>query len=432
MSDRVIACGIDFGTTNSAVALALADGVRVVRVDTERRPSLPSVAHLHRDGERSAGEGAAARYYRTATDRTACAGCSLVEYGFSRCRHHRRDGGCADSRLVTGVKRDFGRVRGAATHSWAIDLTVGDLAAVILTALKGAADREAGRAVDRVVLGHPVVFPAARDAGGPVQQLALDQLREAATTAGFSEIAFFPEPIAAVLDEELDDGWVLSLDVGGGTYDVALLRVTAGHPEVVGLGGAVIGGEQIDEALFEARVGPALGFDSLPYWLANEMRSLAGARQLLMDPRLPGVLSGLGTAPARRAAAAILYGGFVFDFYKAMEAAKIRLSSHPAVDIRYHRPGIALDLTVRREELERIVAPELDAVVASTVAVLDEAGVRPAEVRRVLRTGGTSRMPAFVSRVAALCPTAAIEERDAFTGVARGLGVRARRLWLRD
>lgn len=169
---------------------------------------------------------------------------------------------------------------------------------------------------------------------------------------------------------------------------------------------------------------------SLPYWLANEMRSLAGARQLLMDPRLPGVLAGLGTPRARHAAAAILYGGFVFDFYKALEAAKIQLSSRPSVDVRYRRPGIALDLTIGRAELESIVAPELDVVVAATRAVLDEAGVPPAEIGRVLRTGGTSRMPAFVARIAALCPAAEIEERDAFTGVARGLGVRARQRWL--
>lgn len=428
MRDRLIGCGIDFGTSNSAVSLAYPERVEVVRMEEDRALSLPSVAFLHRDGERRAGSTAAARYFAVAAERTSCADCALVAYGFSDCRHYHRDGGCANGRLVTGLKRDLGRVTGTATHSWAIDFSLADLAAVIVATLKREAEERAGQALDRVVLGHPIVFPAALGGHAKAQELAHDQLRDAAQLAGFREVEFFPEPIAAVMDEELADGWVLSVDFGGGTYDVAVLRVEAGRPEVVALGGVPIGGEQVDEALFEARVAPALGLDRLPNWLSNEMRSLAGARQLLMDPRLPGVLVGIGTAAARTATA-ILYGGFVFEFYKALEAAKIALSDRAEVEVAFHRRGIHLDLSITRQALETIASPELDAVIDSTRAALAEAGVRPEQVDRVLRTGGSARMPAFQAQIGALCPAAIVEERDAFTGVARGLGIRARQRW---
>ena len=428
MVDRPIGCGIDFGTSNSAVSLAYRDRVDVVRVGDGLTASLPSVAFLHRDGGRRAGEEAAARYYRQATERTSCADCALVEYGFSRCRHYHRDGGCADSRLVTGMKRDLGRVQGFATHSWAIDFTVADLATVVVGTLKRLAEREANGRLDRVVVGHPVVFPAAQGGDERAQELAQLQLRRAAEQAGFDEIEFFPEPIAAVMDETLAEGWVLSVDFGGGTYDVALLRVESGRPEVVALGGTPVGGEQIDEALFETRVAPALGIDQLPSWIVNEMRSLAGARQLLMDPGLPGVLQGIGTKAAR-VASAILYGGAVFEFYRTLEGGKIALSSRPRVDVAFNRPGIDLELSVTRQELESIVSPELDAVVEATRTTLAGAGVEAAEIGRVLRTGGSSRMPAFIARMGCLFPQAVLEERDAFTGVARGLGVRVRQRW---
>jgi hypothetical chaperone protein len=428
MRERLIGCGIDFGTSNSAVAVAYEDRVEVVRVDVGATPSLPSVAFLHRDGERQAGAGAAARYFSVAAQRTSCGNCALAPYGISECRHYRRDGGCTDGRLVTGVKRDLGRVRGPATHSWAIDFMLSELAAVVVGTLKREAERRSGQPLERVVLGHPVVFPAAQDGIDGAQELALGQLREAAREAGFREIEFFPEPIAAVMDERLENGWLLSVDFGGGTYDIAVMRVVGGRPEVVGLGGVAVGGENIDEALFESKVGPALGIDSLPNWIANDMRSLAGARRLLMDPGVPGILNRIGGRPARTAAA-ILYGGFVFDFYKRLEAAKIALSERDGVHVSFHRRGIDLELDVTRAELETMASVELDTVIDSTRDALSAAGVAPDSVRRVLRTGGSSRMPAFGRRVAALCPSAQVEERDAFTGVARGLGVRAAQLW---
>jgi hypothetical chaperone protein len=425
--DRPVGCGIDFGTTNSALALAFADDVEVVGSGGRGVPALPSVAFLHREGEARAGEPAARRYFELAGARTSCGNCALAPYGISECRHYRPSGGCSDGRLVTGVKRDLGRMLGPATHSWARDFTLADLAAVIMTDLKREAEEVAGVPLERAVLGHPVVFPAAQDVEG-AQEHALDQLRAGADQAGFRDVDFFPEPIAAVLDEELDDGWLLSVDFGGGTYDVAVMRVEAGRPSVVGMGGVAVGGEQLDEALFEARVGPALGIDTLPAWLAADMRSLAGARQLLMDPFIPGALHRIGTPPARRAAT-ILYGGFVFEFYKALEAAKIALSSRDQTQVAFHRDGLDLELSLTRRQLESIVGVELDAVMDATVDALDRAGVDPAEVGRVLRTGGSARMPAFGRRLAALCPSAVVEERDAFTGVARGLAMRARERW---
>src|SRR5207302_942824 len=85
-------------------------------------------------------------------------------------------------------------------------------------------------------------------------------------------------------------------DFGGGTFDAAVLsggRVTA-------LRGTLVGGERLDQVIFETRVGPELGLDALPSWLFNEMRSLSGVGLLLADPGLPFLLERFG-GPAARA-----------------------------------------------------------------------------------------------------------------------------------
>ena len=113
-----------------------------------------------------------------------------------------------------------------------------------------------------------------------------------------------------------------AVDFGGGTFDAAVLsggRVTA-------LRGTPVGGERLDQVIFETRVGPELGLDALPSWLFNEMRSLSGVGLLLADPGLPFLLERFG-GPAARTARAIFFEGHAHDFYRSVEGAKIALSA---------------------------------------------------------------------------------------------------------
>jgi hypothetical chaperone protein len=277
-----------------------------------------------------------------------------------------------------------------------------------------------------VVLGHPVVFPGV-EREGRSQQVALDRLVEGARQAGFEEVELYPEPAAAVLGERLPEGNVLAVDFGGGTFDAAVIEVRSGVARTLALTGVDVGGERFDAALFEAVVGPALGLTSLPNWLYNEMGSRAGVRQLLSDPGVPKVLSRVG-GQAGTVARAILFEGHAWEFYKAVEEAKIRLSSEEATRLHFVREGLRLDVPLLRPHFEAVIREDLDEVERCLLRAVSEAGLEPSQVTAVLRTGGSSRLPSFQRRLDALFGDR-VSDRDAFTAVAKGLGARAAELW---
>jgi hypothetical chaperone protein len=418
----VAGCGIDFGTSNSAIALAWHDRVEVVRAEPSL-PVLPSIVYLHRKGERRAGREAIDRFFATGHVRTSCGSCELAPYGVSECLQFRRDGGCNDSRLISGVKHDLAKVGFTGTNSWCTDFSAPDLVAVVLARLRSAGEVAAGGPLRRAVLGHPVVF--AGEGLATDHKLALERLAEAARLAGFEEVAFLPEPEAALRTAGAGTSGKVTVaaDFGGGTFDVAVLDAAG---RIASLEGVAVGGERLDQVLFEQRVGPALGLDSLPSWLFNEMRSLSGVRLLLTDPGVPPLLERYG-GPAAGLARRILLEGNALGFYGAIEGAKIELSDSDSARVSY--PRLAVDVPVTRRYFESCIQPELEEVRAALLRALDKAGASPGDVAAVISTGGSSLIPVFERLLNETFPSALLERRHAFTSVVEGLGEEARRRW---
>lgn len=425
---KPVGCGIDYGSSNSAAALAYADRVEVVG-ETADDALVPSALYLHREGRRFAGSRASELFFRTGHQRTICARCSLARYGVSDCRQFRRAGGCNDSRLLWGVKRDLANLGFAGTNSWATDFPVTELIVVTLALLKQRAERAAGAELERVVIGHPVVFTgAAGDTSSKPNVTARARLVEAARLVGFAEVELCAEPEAAALAGDMQQGSRMMCDFGAGTYDVAVLGWRDGAPGVDALDGIDIGGTRFDEVLFETVVGPELGLMELPSWLLNEMKSLSGVMLLMADPDLRSLLERL-VGQASRVVAAILYRGQAYGFYKAIEAAKIELSTQDATDLVAGVPGVELRTRVSRAHFESSIKPELEDLAAVTRRALDVAGLRPQDVDVVAVTGGSSQVPAFQRMLGAICPSAELRREAAFTSVVRGLGARAQALW---
>lgn len=415
-----IGCGIDFGTSNSAIAVAWADRVEVVAAEVTA-PVLPSIVYLHREGDRGAGAEAAERFFATGHMRTSCGQCALAPYGISECLQFRRDGGCNDARLLSGLKHDLAKTGFTGTNSWCTDFSAADLVAVVMKRLRLVAERKTGERLKRAVLGHPVVF-AGEDHPGD-HTTGLDRLRAAAAQAGFDEVEFVTEPEAALASGATAGATTLAADFGGGTFDAAVLTKTG---EVAGLHGVAVGGERLDQVLFETRVGPELGLDVLPNWLFNEMRSLSGVRLLLTDPGLPFLLERFGGGAARLARE-ILFEGHALGFYRALEEAKIRLSTETHTRATYRR--LDVDVALSRAYFEVMIKPELEQVAAAMDSALAEAHVKPEAVELVVCTGGTSQVPAFQELLTGRFRGARVERRDAFTSVVEGLGQAARRRW---
>jgi hypothetical chaperone protein len=149
-------------------------------------------------------------------------------------------------------------------------------------------------------------------------------------------------------------------------------------------------------------------------------------RLLMADPGIPAILARIGGREAELVHA-LLFEGHAYDFYKAIEAAKIELSNAEVAELRY--PALELHVTVRRATFESMIRPELDLVRKSIDDALVQAGIQAKEVDRVLLTGGSAYIPAFRADLAQTFGEERLEQRDAFTAVVHGLGVRAQQLW---
>ncbi|HEV2036116.1 MAG TPA: Hsp70 family protein [Candidatus Dormibacteraeota bacterium] len=421
--------GIDFGTSNSAVSVAYADHVDVMPLGRSRSAlTLPSFVYLHRSGARAAGDEGVRTFLKSGHQKTDCWKCPLAPYGWDTdCSQYRKGGGCNDARLLSGVKHELAKVGFSGTNSWATDFSVSALVGVVLKRLKEEADSTVGQAAHRVVLGHPVVFAGADPQDRAASDAeAFSRLRDAAKEAGFTEVAFLPEPTAAVIGEPTHPGVEMAVDFGGGTFDAAVMDSRDGAPRIAGLAGVAVGGEVLDGVLFETSVGPALGLERLPNWLFNDLRTASSVRLLMADPGIPAILARIG-GRAAELVHALLFEGHAYDFYKAIESTKIELSNSEVAELHY--PALDLHVTLRRTTFESMIRPELDLVKQAIVDALEQARINANEVDRVLLTGGSAYIPAFRADLTQTFGAERLEQRDAFTAVVHGLGVRAQQLW---
>ena len=428
-----LAYGIDYGTTNSSISIAYPDRVEVLELNpgAPLPAALPSIVYLHRNQLRLSGAEAVRAFTITGNQFSRCADCSLV----ADCRQYQRGSGCLDSRLMGELKNELANEQFNRTHSWAVDFSMEDLTAVVFDDLRRRADRHTGRETTRVVVGYPVAFFGTAGEKFPeLQDLAEARLREAAYRAGFEEVELYPEPAAVALDERLEDGYAVAVDFGGGTFDVAVIQIEGGEGEVVSMQGAAVGGSILDRLIFEQKVAPELGLESrsIPAWFKKGLAGMGEFKYLLTNPQTFIVLGQLESLSHRVGSLirSIVSGGQAYRFYKAIEDAKIRLSETDVSSIEFHPPQASMSIPLFRSELNRMAAPSVDTAKSQIRRALEDAKIGPAQVSTVFRTGGSSRLGAFVDMLEGLFGSEKVQEREAFTTVAHGLGVLAQETWL--
>ena len=163
------------------------------------------------------------------------------------------------------------------------------------------------------------------------------------------------------------------------------------------------------------------------------MATLNGLKALLSDPNTASILGEFRSARGGGRLATvetILYSGYAYQFYRAIEQAKIALSIASESIIDFHRPGIDLSIPVRREEFEDLISEKMQAVRAEILRAVHDAGVAPEKIGLVLRTGGSSSIPAFVQILEDIFVPSAIQERPVYTTVVNGLAMYSLGLWL--
>lgn len=400
---------LDFGTSNSAVAVLEGSALRRLAVE-EAQDTLPTAVFLPADGgamligraaEAALIGGDEGRYMRALK---SVLGTPLFH----------------DPRLIAGRRR-----------------TLHQVVTAFLSEVRARAEAQAGVRFTRLMCGRPVRFhseDADRDARAAADLLACCQ------AAGFQDIAFLAEPEAAALATRDDAaGTRLIVDIGGGTSDFSVVRPAGDGVDVLASHGIRLGGTDFDQLLSMAQAMPMLG-------LGGQLRRTLGDGLLPVPRGIYGDLSTWALIPflytadtarmvadlqrhavdpqAMRRLARVIGDRLGHEVAFAVEAGKIAANAGAAgacIDLGVVEPGLAV--TVDAPALDAALGACRDRLRRAVQETLAAAGTAPEQVQAVVLVGGSSLMNIVEDAARAECPGAQVVRSNAFTAVVDGLAL---------
>ena len=431
-------CAIDFGTSNSGIAIPTANlpggAVRLLEIEPGH-PTMPTAVFYAVEG--LAPHEAPRRLY----GRAAIA--AYVEG--------------TEGRLMRSMKSILGsslvdqRTDLGAGHS----VSYREVLAGYLRQLKQQAEAHVGAAIEQAVLGRPVFFvddDAERDAKA---QAALEA---AARSVGFAEVHFQFEPIAAALDFEQHatrEQLVLVADIGGGTSDFSLVRVgperrtrVERRGDILANHGVHAAGTDFDRHIELACILPTCGHKSLgpaaraghhrprevpsrvyfdlatwhlinTVYIPQRVAELARMRDFYADTRLHERLMRVVTQRLGHALAALA------------EQAKIDVADGGSTRLALDAIEAGLEVTLTQSQAIDAIDNDLARVVAAARETLRQAGSTHDAVDALYLTGGSTGLSPLAQHLSKVCPGAQVVRGDRFASVAQGLGLHAQRLFAR-
>jgi hypothetical chaperone protein len=423
--------GLDFGTTNSAIAAASATGdPRLMGFATREGPrtTFPSVLYFEPRGKGT-------------RQPPPIAGVPAIE----RYLDSEPKGRFIQSLKAFLPDRSFdGTAIGGQKYS---------LEKLIALIVKQMVDEigDAWPAPRRVILGRPVHYSIDRDP--ELDGFAADRVAAAIRLAGIDEIVFEYEPVAAAYAYEQrlrSDERILIGDFGGGTSDFTIISVGPGvrsrgrrASDIVGNDGVALAGDAFDRGIVRHLVAPRLG-------LGGEF--LSPPRNVLPVPSWPYErlerwhhLSFLKSAETLEMLSRVQHTAFVperieafiflirnelgYQLHEAVRQAKFELSSRLETEFFFDSGPVTIRKTITRADFEGWISNELDAIATSVDRLIGASGLSFADIDRVFLTGGSSFVPAvrqmFIDRFGA----DKISGGEELTSVATGLALRAREQW---
>ena len=415
------ALGLDFGTTNTVIAVAESG-------DDTRSVSFTSPAGTT-DSMRTA--------LSFLKDPQLGAGALKVEAGQAAIRAFIDNPG--DCRFLQSIKTFAASALFQGTLVHARRFQFEDLMEVFLKRLQAYAGEGWPDETQRLVAGRPVHFAGA----SPDPQLAVTRYNEALTRLGFPEIHYVYEPVAAAFYFARTlkrDATVLVADFGGGTTDFSLIRFSTEGGKLsatpIGHSGVGIAGDQFDARIIDQLVAPEIGKGSqfksfgklldVPsnYYLAfsrwnqlsvfKTMKEFTDLKSLVRQAEEPEKLE--------------LFIDLIdhdegYPLYQAVSATKMALSSAEEAEFRFSPLGKAGEKRVTRRDFESWIADDLTRMEQALDEVLTTSNTEADSIDKVFLTGGTSFVPAVRDIFHRRFDASRIETGGELVSIAHGLSL---------
>ena len=416
-----VSIGVDFGTSNTVVALATGDG----RVDTVR------FAH---GGATQSVYASALCFWQEPSRRGLPPGVEGGPWAIERMIQHSGALRFLQSFKTLAASRNF-----QSTAIFQQRFQFEDMLATFLRTLMRHAGGRLDLANASVTVGRPVRFAGA----APDDALAMQRYREGLARLGVARPRFVFEPVGAAFAfaRGLEgDATVLVADFGGGTSDFSILRFSraAGvlRADPLGFSGVGVAGDSFDSRIVDHVVAPRLGKNGL-YRSFGKLLALPKHYygKLTRWHELALMKAGADLRELRELARAAVDPAPLDDFieiierdlgyslYRAVSEAKLALSARDAVEFRFAEGDIDIRAPIARSEFEGWIAKDLARIDAAVDDVLRQATMAPQAVDRVFLTGGTSFVPAVQRLFAERFGDAKLTSADQFESIASGLAL---------
>ncbi|MBN2469844.1 MAG: Hsp70 family protein [Anaerolineae bacterium] len=443
--------GIDFGTTNSSLARFDGRQVQYFPLDPANKDPrlLPSLIYIPRDRQPAIGFGAARQYIAENVGRpiryerryvgdieimVAGTGGSPIIYNEQIYAYEDVE---APGRFLQSIKTVLRDENYRGTFVFKKHYTARALIAMILRQARAQAERKLERDLTHVVLGRPVIFSENPE----IDTQAQYTLYEAAQEAGFKEVTFELEPVAAAYAYHAQAEkrqTALVFDFGGGTLDFTIVRLGGRQaPEVIATRGILLGGDDIDRRIMRAMekyfgagttFQPGMGGQELPFpsYLTRHIQDWQTLLELATPENTKIIDKALrtGSNPLRiRALKSLVHNNLGFSLRNEAERVKIALSENLYGLFTFKGPHINISEAYTRTRLENQLRRTVRQINTGLDHLLRDAELAAGDVDVVLRTGGSASIPLYIGLLESRFGAEKVVAQDAFTSITAGLAI---------
>ncbi len=419
--NKMLSCGLDFGTSNSTLATSHHSETSLIALDG-KSPILKSAIFF--DSEIK-------QYF-------------IGQYGIDRYLEGEK------GRLMLSLKSILGssllNEKIAVCGKW---ITYRDIIGLVIKYIKDTAEKQLNAELSQVVFGRPVRY---HDTNDTRDKLAQDTMELIMKEQGFKEVSFQFEPIAAALDYEStisNEQLALIIDLGGGTSDFTIIKLnnktksTNREDDILANCGIHIGGTNFDKELSLHAIMPLLGKGSsmlgmngskleVPVSLYYDLTSWHLLNNLYATKSINNIKDIYLASEQKlliKRAINVLQKKLGHYLLQAAENSKIKLSTSLNDNIDLSKVEHDLQVFISRDNFESYCHNLLNGLQNTIQTTLTTAGINANQIDSVFLTGGTTQIPSVHYMIRGIFPNSQLITGDIYGSVGKGLAIAAAQLW---